>query len=295
MSKTKEVALISGANGFLGKHIVAALKQKDITTVSIPTTLLYKSPPEIIAFLQKHNPTIIIHAAGYGNHGHQQEEDKIVMANYFATWHMLNASLYQDYKCFINISTSSVYGIKEEPMHEGMNLQPDTFYAATKAGAMFLTRAYAKQYKKPTVNVLPFSVFGPGEADFRFIPTICKSLVRGEVMPFVSYPQHDWLYVDNFIDGLLTVIDNIDRVKGESVNIGTGESFTNRAIADLMETISHKTLLKEENYQEQPHHSAKWKAVNLKLQSLGWTPRVSLQKGLQLTWKFYNEKYSAQA
>lgn len=291
MHKT-ETALISGANGFLGKHIVAALKQKGITTVSIPTTLLYKSPPEIIAFLQKHNPTIIIHAAGYGNHGHQQEEDKIVMANYFATWHLLNASLYQDYKCFINISTSSVYGIKEEPMHEGMNLQPDTFYAATKAGAMHLVRAYNKQYKKPTVNVLPASIYGSGEADFRFIPTACRNIIKETVMPFVAWPEHDWCEVSDFVTGLLTIIDNIDSLGGEMVNIGTGIATTNSQVIELLEKVSGKHLQVDEGaYKEQSHHSPNWRVINFKLTSLGWSPKISLQKGLQLTWKFYKEKY----
>ncbi len=293
MRKT-ETALISGASGFLGQHITNALKEREITPIAIPRSMLYQPYTDLMSFVQKHNPTIIIHAAGYGNHGHQQEEDKIIMANYFATWNLLQASKYVEYRAFINVATSSMYGKQNEPMFEEMCLKPDTFYAASKAASVHLVRVYARQYNKPTASVVPFSVYGPGEADFRFIPTVCKHLITGEKMPFVSWPRHDWIMVTDFVDGLLTVIDNIEQLKGEMVNIGTGVEVENLAVARKLSIIANKTLETEATYREQPHHSGHWQAVNLKLTGLGWEPKFDLDAGLRATWEYYAEKYRPQ-
>lgn len=293
MHKT-EIALISGSTGFLGKHIVEAFKARDIKPISLPHSLLYLpfGGDGLDFFIQKHKPSYIVHLAGYGNHGFQQEEDKIIMANYFATWNLLQASKYHDYKAFINVSTSSIYGHKNEPMYEEMSLRPDTFYAASKASAMYLCRAYANQYNKPVSSVIPFSIYGPGEADFRFIPTICKHLITEEKMPFVAWPMHDWTYVTDFVEGVMTIIDNIDKVKGDWVNIGTGIQTENLKVARELAIIAGKPLETEGVYKEQPHHSPYWQAVNLKLMSLKWKPKIDLKAGLKLTWEYYAKKYS---
>lgn len=291
MYKTKQIALISGAQGFIGYHLTKALQEREITPIAIPRLELYELN-RLISFIDKWKPMYIFALHGYGNHSIQKEEDKIIMANYFATWNLLKASSFVDYKAFINIATSSMYGHSLKPMAETDELKPDTFYSSSKAAAAFLARSYAKQYNKPVVTAVPFSVYGEGEADFRFIPTVCKYLVTGETMPFVSYPTHDWIYVKDFVNGLFTIIDNLEQVKGEMVNIGTSQMHTNLQIVETLEEISGKTLKTEETYKEALSNSSYWVANNERLKGLGWKQDTSLTEGLKKCWEYYKMKYA---
>lgn len=284
--------IISGINGFLGKHAEKAFKAREDKVIGIPRELLYADPGKLMEWVALKKPDIILHLAGYGNHGMQKEEDKIIMANYFATWNLLKATSFIDYKAFINVATSSCYGHKTEPMKETDFLEPDTFYAASKAAAIHLARAYCRQYNKPVATVMPFSIYGEGEADWRFIPTAIRNMVKGTTMQFNPKPQHDWIHVEDFITGVLTVVDNIGRVKGETVNIGTGYTWSNRSVLSLLEEVAGTECKTEEGYVEPPHHSARWIADNEKLISLGWGRRVNFKRGLQRCWDYYKMKYA---
>lgn len=290
-----KTAIITGANGFIGRHLIKELQLQDIQSIPLPRILLYSDVPRLTEFLFKHKPSYIFHLASYGNHGFQTDSTQAIMANWFGTYNLLKASEFLDYEAFINVATSSIYGKKDKSMKEVDYLQPDTFYAATKAGGIYLARAFAKQYNKPIATIIPFSVYGEGEADFRFIPTICKSLVTQQEMEFVKEPTHDWIYVKDFISGMLSVVDNIGQVQGDWINIGTGIATTNRSVIEVLEHISGRQVpIAKKKYSEQPHHSPLWVADNTRLKLLNWKPNYALREGLRHCWEYYQAKYENQ-
>ena len=296
INKTKEIALISGMHGFIGQHLAKALRERDIEPVAIPRELL-DSISSLDEFFLEHKPQYIYALHAYGNHGKQLSYWDEEVVNYDLTRNLLEVTTASaiNLKAFINFSTSSIYGHQLLAMNENLTaIKPDTFYAASKAGAMYLARAYAKQYDKPIVSVIPFSVFGEGEADWRFIPTICKHLVTGKPMPISGNQEqtHDWIHVDNLISGIMKVVANADKLKGEWINIGMGEKQTNREVRETLEKIAGKKLrLDIGGFKEQPHHSDLWISDNRKLLSLGWEPSVTLEEGLKRCWEYYKEKY----
>ncbi len=286
-----ETALITGINGFIGTHLKETLEKRDIRVIGIPRDLLNDNA-SLTLFIRKENPAYIFHLAAYGNHIHQQNDIEALMVNYWGTYMLLSASQNIPYKAFINVATSSMYGHTDTPMSENNPLQPDTFYAASKAGAMYLARAFAKQYNKPITTAIPFSVFGEGEADHRFIPRVCKSLITGGKMSVAPAPTHDWIYVKDFVDALMVLVTSIDRVRGEWVNISMGERFTNQQVINKLISLSGRTLQYEEDYKEPANHSPLWVADNTKLKSLGWEPKYGVQEGFKRTWEYYSKKYS---
>lgn len=280
-------ALLSGANGFLGKQLSAMLIERDIEPIALSRFDLYLDPPKLTEIIFKDKPSYIFLLHAYGNHRDQIDETKAVMANYFSTWNILKATEFLDYEALINFGTSSMYGIKDKPMSEQDNLSPDTFYAATKAGAVHLARAFAKQYNRPICSVVPFSVFGEGEASFRFIPQVIEHLVTRQPMSVTLSQVHDWIYIKDFIAGVLLASEKISTLQGEMLNIGTGLATNNQEIIQILEDISGKKLLIEETYKEQPHHSPLWVADISKLQGLGWKQQTNLYEGLRNCWNYY--------
>ena len=289
MGNKSKRAIITGANGFIGQHLWDALIERDIEPIALDRHDLYTDVPALTEIIFHHKPHYIFHLAAYANHRGQHDDAQIVMANYWATYNLLKATQFLDYEAFINIGSSSMYGIKKEPMKETDSLEPDTFYAATKAGACYLARVYAKQYNKPVANIIPFSVYGEGEAPFRLIPSVIKHLVSGQEMLLNSNQPHDWIYVSDFINGMMTVADNIQAFKGQMVNVGTGFETTNKGIADELVRISKRKLYDRHIKQTNPFDSPEWVADNSLLQSFGWKPKVSLKDGLTRCWKYYSQ------
>lgn len=286
-------AVVSGANGFIGRNLCNKLKSLGHTVIPVPREYLYDFEA-LQKFFLKHQPQWIFHAAAYGNQGRsggQTEPDLIVTANIGGTFNMLEASLSIPYEAFINFGSSSEYGEKVEPMVETDFPETDTFYGATKIGATYLARAFAKQYAKPIVNVRPFSVYGAYEADFRFIPIVIRNVLSGTTFPLEEKATHDWIYVKDFVKGVLLVTENAKKLQGEWVNIGTGRSFTNKMIVEQVEIFLNKKAKYKKAEGMRPGHSFFWEANINKIASLGFKPSYDISEGLAETIKFYKKRY----
>lgn len=282
-------AVISGSNGFIGKHVWDTLSEHGIDPIALSQDDIYSPVPQLIELLHYHKPDYIIHLAAYGNHRDQQDQTKIMMANFWTTYNLLKASEMLEYKAFINVASSSCYGIKRGAMSEYDSMYPDTMYAATKVGALQLARAFAMQYKLPITTIVPFSVYGEGESQKRFIPTVVRHLVTKEAMTLNPTSTHDWTHVDDFVEGLLFALNNINELRGELLNVGTGRATSNMDIVGMLEDLAGKKSTYEVIDNPNSFDSPLWLAHNEKLKKLGWKQKVTLKQGLAKCWDYYSK------
>ncbi len=278
--------LISGSSGFLGSHLCQALLSKGYTIGKITQELLY-SPKDLQEFFDKEQPDYIYHLAAYGNMATHSDVSQIVFSNIIGTYNMLIASSDIDYKAFIFTSSSSVYGRKSKPMSEEDVVHPETFYAASKMSAEHLCSAFAKQNKKPVMNARLFSVYGEGEADFRFIPTVIKSMREKKPFPLDEQATHDWIHISDVVDALLLIAEKAKNLNDKTINIGTGRSHTNKEICEMVKKISGIQYLATPMTGMRKNDSEVWVADNSYLKRLGWYPHIMLQEGLQKCWEYY--------
>ena len=280
--------LISGSKGFIGSHLTDYLQKKGLEVVGIPRDILYEIK-ELQDFVKTHNPEYIFHTAAYGNMADQKEPEMIFTANIACTINLLFATQAIPYRAFINFGSSSEYGKKDKPMVEEMLPEIDTFYGASKVSTTYLCRAFAKQFTKPIVTVRPFSVYGPGEASFRFIPQVIQHLKLDSMMDLDIDGVHDWIYIDDLVSGVFTVSQHARELFGEVVNIGTGIQTKNLQVVMLLEKIFGKNL--DINYfaNMRPNDSPVWVDGSKKLRLYGWKPKVSLEKGLRKTYEYYTK------
>lgn len=197
---------ITGANGFIGTAICKYLEGEQI----------FKAGKEINPFELRH-ADIIIHLGAYGNHADQTNIFEILQANITRLQDLLQFTRNCDFKKFYNISTSSV------------TLPVQTAYSASKLIGEQLVTNYGD---KRIVNIRPYSVYGPGEAAHRFIPTVIRCLNSGEQMQLDLKSVHDWIFVDDFVRCMF---------EGYT-EIGSGTQATNMDIVTALELISGKTL-----------------------------------------------------
>jgi UDP-glucose 4-epimerase len=273
--------LVTGSKGFIGSHLLKHFDSRfsKRNVICIPHEELYS-----IKFLKSlPEPDIIYHFASYGNMATQTDPQETVRANVTALNNLLFALQDVPFKAFINASSSSVYGEKNHPMHETNSLEATDYYGVTKIMGELLVRAYVNRFDKPVVNARFFSVYGPGEAPFRFIPTVIRC-IKGEEMSLAP-GMHDWIDIRDAIDALFLLEEHAQELKGKSINIGTGVQYDNydvvRKLCDIAKVDIKKLPI---------HHVASmrsrncWVADNTLLRSLVWIPKVSLQEGLTNVW-----------
>lgn len=224
---------VTGANGFIGQHLVKRLTKDGHKIMTVDHKFLVDYPDKLDEIIKEANPDWIFHLAAFGNMAHQKDEFEIITSNIAGTYNLLHAVRDIDYKSFINVSSSSVL------------LPHQTIYSATKMGAEYLCKAYVDEYNKPIVTVRPASIFGIGEAGFRFIPTVFRSCLENEPMTLAPNATHDWVNVDDLVENMIGIAlsDN----KEQTYNIASGIKTTNREIITMIEDITGKNAnIKEE-------------------------------------------------
>ena len=249
------ISVVTGSHGFIGEHLVRKLERSGHTVIRLERTAI---PPKQFDYF--------FHLAAYGNHRSQQDIEEMKRANIDRTWELLRDSMDVPYVAFVNLSTSSV------------TLPVQTMYSATKHAGEHLCEAFVNKYDIPVISVRPSSVTGTGEQNFHLIPTLIRSCLNGEKMPFVGDSTHDYIDVEDLIDGLLVIIKN--RKKGETYNISNNRKWSNEEVKQMVEkSVGKKANIKRVKSLRE-YDNDNWKIDNFKLLELGWKPKISLEKSI---------------
>jgi UDP-glucose 4-epimerase len=278
--------LITGLNGFIGEALKHYFNDLYYEVYGLERDLL-NSVDVLKNKLIEIKPDYIFHLAAYGNHNNQKDVSTIFEANVIKTFNLLQACREIKLKGFINVGSSSEYGNKNERMQENLLPETKTMYGVTKVAGTYLARGFAHTYGMPVVTVRPFSVYGPGEASNRFIPTMIRGLETGYPTPLAFEPKHDWIYIDDLISGISQIALFAYELRGSVINIGTGKQYSNVEVVKVLEKISGKTLMIDIFDNLRSYDSTNWVADNSALVSLGWKQKYTLEEGLKKTYDYY--------
>ena len=249
MNSKNRTVFITGAGGFIGANLTRSLIKNDynvyilshttnlscrlknisnLITVHIGDITSFKSLEQA---LQKTKPDYIIHLATYGAYHYQTDLKKIIKVNIEGTKNLLEASRNISYKCFINTGSSSEYGRKDKPMKENDFCDPVSYYGLTKLATTHLCKVFAQINDKPIVTLRLFSAYGPFEEPTRFIPTVARSIILKKTINLTPENQrHDFIYTDDVSNAYLHALQKGLKIKGKTLNIGTGKEYTNDEI-----------------------------------------------------------------
>lgn len=199
---------------------------------------------------------------------------------------------------FLHVSTDEVYGsLGEGRFNETTAYAPNSPYAASKAAADHLARAWYKTYGVPVIISNCSNNYGPYQFPEKLIPLMITKALNGERLPVYGKGLNirDWLYVEDHAEALQLIFSK-GRI-GEKYNVGGAAEWRNidlvqelcRVLDELLPKSPHRphqNLI--EFVADRPGHDERYAMDFGKLKNeLGWSPRTNLQEGLKKTVAWY--------
>lgn len=218
--------------------------------------------------------------------------DPFIATDVKGTQVMLEAARSVDIERFIHISTSEVYGSAERvPMTENHPIKPMSPYAAAKAGADRLAYSYFATYGLPIVILRPFNNYGPNQYPEKLIPLFITNALENKPLPVYGTGKNtrDWMYVQDCCCGIDAALHtDIERIKGEVINLGTGIDTDVVTIARIILKRLGKKKSLIEYIEDRPGHVQRHVASTSKAKRLlGFKDRTRLEDGLKMTIEWY--------
>lgn len=198
----------------------------------------------------------------------------------------------------VHTSTSEVYGTaRYVPIDEEHPLQAQSPYAASKIAADKLAESFRLSYELPVITVRPFNAYGPRQSARAVIPTIItQALECPEIRLGSLDPVRDLTFVTDTVIGFLRAAETPAAV-GEVVNLGQGSGVTIGELAsEIFGILGVEKEIVTDPERIRPSASEVMRLVcdNSKAASmLGWKPAVSLSEGLRRTVEWFRSHLSS--
>lgn len=303
--------LVTGADGFIGSHLVEELVKSGY---NVRAFVLYNSfnswgwletiPPEILKSVEVFSGDIrdpygvrvamdgcshVIHLAAliaipYSYHS----PDTYVETNVKGTLNILQAAKDLGVEKLVHTSTSEVYGTaKFVPITENHPLQGQSPYSASKIGADHLAYSFYTSFDLPVIIARPFNTYGPRQSARAVIPTIITQIIQGNrtIKLGSVKPTRDFNFVKDTVSGFISALGSKNEFNGEVFNFGSNYEVsiedTVKIIADIMgeniEIITDDIRLRPDGSEVERLWAENFKAKNL----LGWNPNYSGIEGFK--------------
>ncbi|MFA5360555.1 MAG: dTDP-glucose 4,6-dehydratase [Candidatus Paceibacterota bacterium] len=216
------------------------------------------------------------------------DPEGFIKTDILGTYTLLEAARKYDIQRFVQISTDEVYGsIKKGKFKEINSVLPNSPYAASKAGADLLARAYYKTFNLPILITRSSNNFGPYQYPEKLIPLFITNLLEGKKVPVYGKGMNirDWIYVLDNCAGIDLVLSK-GKI-GEIYNIGGGNEKTNLEITKIILKELNKNEGWVEYVKDRPGHDFRYAVDTRKIKKLGWRPKYSFKKAMQETIDWY--------
>lgn len=293
--------LVTGATGFIGRHLINALTREnaDISIISRKKVALngkiktYVGDLTDKAFISKAvkeaNPKKIFHLAAVVNPSRDinllEESFKV---NFFGTVNLLNSLKNVEYDSFVFNSTAEVYGNSKIPFKENMMLNPLSPYSLSKASAEIFCNMLHKNNGYPITILRLFLVYGPGQKANRFLPQLLTALLQNKEFSMTKGQQkRDYTFIDDVIEALIKA-SLIKQASGETINICSGKQFSIKSIASRIAAMLDKRSLIKYNLPYRKNEQWDYCGDGTKARKiLKWSPKTGIDNGLEKTIRWY--------
>jgi len=295
-----ERVLVTGAAGFIGRALVAALRQR-----GVPVTAVDREPPdpswdegvhvvtgdladqEVCISAFETRPTAVVHLAALTSVLRSVDAPMQTFAqNVTITQVLLELSRGSGVDRFVLASTNAVVGnVGTSTITADLPLRPLTPYGATKAACEMLLSAYSGSYGLATAALRFTNVYGPGMSHKdSFVPRMMRAALKDEGVRIHGdgRQRRDLVYIDDVVAGILLALDK--GYDGRAI-IGSGRSVSVLEMVETVRGVTGRPVPAE--HIEAPAGEMPAVVVDI-TNDLGYEPTVSLEDGLARTWQYFS-------
>ncbi|MFC1478318.1 NAD-dependent 4,6-dehydratase LegB [Candidatus Margulisiibacteriota bacterium] len=310
--------LVTGADGFIGSHLVEELVNQGLNVKAFVYYNSFNScgwldtlSPEIKEKIEifsgdvrdpfgvktaMEGCDVVFHLAAliaipYSYHSPQSYVD----TNIQGTLNIVQAARELKVKKVIHTSTSETYGTAlTAPIDEGHPLQGQSPYSATKIGADQIALSFYRSFDLPVAVIRPFNTYGPRQSARAVIPTVITQIASGkkELKMGSITPTRDFNYVKDTVRGFIKVAE-ADSSIGEVINVGSGSEIS---IGDLVSKIAElmdsdvKIISDEERIRPEKSEVYRLLAdLSKAREMIGYSPEYYLDDGLKETIEWFTD------
>ena len=309
--------LVTGAAGFIGSHACERLHLLGHKVIGLDNFSSYYDvtlKERNAAILKSQNITIhhkdlrtddlstlineeldaIFHFAAQPGISSTASFEDYYTNNFLATQRMLDViEKLASKPYFVNIATSSIYGLEATLTEEEAPL-PASWYGVTKQAAEQLVLAYSRRGLLKATSLRLYSVYGPRERPDKLYTRLIDCGLNNKSFPlFDGSEKHlrSFTYVQDILDGVVSVLANQDTCNGEVFNLGTEEENTTQTGIDTVEEIIGITITIV-NQPARPGDQSRTKAnIDKARRILDYNPQTSLKEGLEAQVAWFRERF----
>lgn len=304
----KAKIVVAGSNGLVGKSVLNQLKltsfdYKGITRKDA-NLLDYNAVLKLIDDLR---PSCIIDAAAVvgGIKYNSEFPVKFLSENLEIQNNLMRAAHEVDVEKFIFLGSSCVYPrncpqpIKEEFFLTGSLEQTNSAYAIAKIAGIEMVKSYRKQFGRRWISLMPTNIYGPFDNfdlnHSHVIPALIRKFTDAKKLSSPSVEvwgsgdaRREFMFAEDLADAILFTMANYD--EDLHLNIGFGYDVTVRELAALIAELTSFSgeVLFNRNL---PEGTPQKLLDSSRLFNMGWKPKYSLRRGIELTIDWYNKNY----
>jgi len=250
--KNKRI-LLTGGNGFVGKHVKKNLFKKGVKekNIIIPSSKTHDLRQMDICLKLTKDVDVVIHLAGnVGGIGYNREyPGTLFFDNIMMGTNMIEAARINRVKKFVQVGTICAYPkftpipFKEEDLWSGYPEETNAPYGIAKKSLLVMLQAYRKQYKFPGIYLLPVNMYGPGDnfnpKSSHVIAALIKKVadaMKQKKKTITAWGDgsatREFFYVEDAAEAIVLATEKYD--KPDPINIGAGSEIS---IKDLLSLI----------------------------------------------------------
>jgi GDP-L-fucose synthase len=305
--KNKRVT-VTGAKGFLGKHLMASLNQYGCRSIDIADLPEYNltQPDDIRRLFDTTKPDIIIHlAAKVGGIGYNQEKPaELFYDNLIMGTQLIHEAHLHNIEKFVALGTICAYPkftpvpFKEEDLWNGYPEETNAPYGLAKKMMLVQSQAYRQQYGFNSIFLLPVNLYGPGDnfdpRSSHVIPALIKKCF--DAMDTNSDTLEVWgtgsatrefFYVEDAAAAISLAADSYE--KSDPVNIGAGFEISIKDLTELIARLSGFSGTITWDKTKPDGQPRRLLDTSKSLNEFGFKATTDLTTGLQKTIEWYKK------
>lgn len=319
MELKRKRVLITGADGFIGSHLVERLLDEGCIVKAFVYYNSFNSwgwldtlPQSTLSRIEifsgdirdangvrtaMKDMEIVFHLAAliaipFSYHS----PDSYIDTNIKGTLNILQAARDLGTERILVTSTSEVYGTAQYvPIDEKHPRQPQSPYSASKIGADCIAESFYRSFNLPVTIVRPFNTFGPRQSARAVIPTIISQLLNGktEIKLGDLTPTRDLVFVKDTVNGFVEIAKSAELI-GQDCNIATQSEISVEELANnLIKLINPAARIVQDDDRLRPAKSEVFRLFGSREKitlHTSWKQQYSLEQGLQETIEWFKKE-----